>query len=339
MAAMIRIAIACALVGCIAKADPPPTQGVARSWKMRPARPEQPGPGELRSARLAFDSNRGRVVLYGGADVDKQYDAMWELTETGWEKLCEPCLAVANPIGTEGMLEPGFAYDPARDVIVMFGGEGPGSPDFRNDVWELAGGSWRYDGPAAPMPRTAAQLVYDPILGGMRMLGGYNGNAIEETWTFVDGTWALDDDAPQAAMTAESTEATYDADRDRVLVLEDSANTPADALWVHDAPGWRMLCEPCTTDSTPRVRASLVHIAGYDQTFLIGGENPDIPGLAGTWVLVDDRFEPYTTLGDLPPRADAGVVYDPSRDVVVLYGGWGDSATDIRGETWELVRD
>jgi hypothetical protein len=256
--------------------------------------------------------------------------------------VCDPCLEVANPLGQGGIFEPGFAFDPIRDRFVLFGGEGPNVADFRNDVWEFAGSSWSYLGPAGgPSPRAMAQLVYDPILGGMRMLGGYNANAIPETWTYVDGAWALDDNTPRASMTAEATESTYDSDHQRVLVLEDSANalSPADGLWVHDASGWQMLCKPCTTDGTPRIDAALVHVSGYDQTFLIGGRNNDIPDLAGTWVLVDDHFEPYMTLGDLPPRVDAGVAYDPVRDVVVLYGGWADSLTDIRAETWELARD
>jgi hypothetical protein len=126
-----------------------------------------------------------------------------------------------------------------------------------------------------------------------------------------------------------------------VVVLADAAGNGdlPDEVWQRDRDGWSRLCIGCT--GIPRTAAALVHVAAYDQTFLVGGSAGAAPDPLGTWVRVGDHFERYETRADLPGRTHAGVIYDPGRDVVVLYGGFGDDCSfdAICDETWELVRD
>jgi len=285
------------------------------------------------------------VVLYGGAEF-AQRDAMYELTPDGWNLLCDNCLGAANAVGAGGRDQGGFAYDPRADRFLLFGGADP-SANLSNDLWEYAGGAWGFDGAAPVTPRTLAQLVFDPVLGGMRLLGGYDADGPKsDVWTFVNGSWSQEPDSPPALFSGEGTEATYDADHDRVLALaERPGDVDSDEVWQHTADGWSLLCESCT--GAPRHAASIVHLADYDQTFIIGGASDSDPTLNGTWVLVGDHFERLDTFNDIDVRWNAGVVYDPSRDVVVLYGGYGCGNGDgpprpppaACSELWELVRD
>jgi hypothetical protein len=335
MAAMIRVLAGLAVAGCISKPAEPGPQGVARHWEKRPG-PQVPGP--LFSARLAYDGHR--VLLYGGGTTDQQFDAMYALGPDGWTRLCDNCLGAVDPAGAGGCFRSGFAYDSTADRIVLFGGEGPGIGAYRDGLWQYRGDAWTFAGHGVPSPRTITQLVDDPGLGGLRLLGGYDPGALADSWTLVGSTWVEDPTPPDTFMTADGMEATFDADRDSALVLADAGgNGNLDEVWQHDGAGWSRLCEGCT--GMPRTAASLVHVPVYDQTFLIGGSGGTGPDPVGTWIRVGNTFERYVTSADLPNRSYTGVIYDPDRDVVVLYGGRGDDCTlnFVCDETWELVRD
>src|SRR5262245_917505 len=76
-----------------------------RAWVKR----NDPAPGKLFAPRLAFDTYRNHVVLYGGdlgfpAPSAMITDAMWEFTPSGWTPICQPC-------GLGSRLLAGFAYD------------------------------------------------------------------------------------------------------------------------------------------------------------------------------------------------------------------------------------
>jgi hypothetical protein len=120
-------------------------------------------------------------------------------------------------------------------------------------------------------------------------------------------------------------------------------------MWQHTSTGgWTPLCDGCT--GAGRAQVSLVHVPEYDQTFMVGGCDALSVSfcfeyaVAGTLVLVGDHFETYDA--QFPPaRLAPGLAYDPSRDVVVMYGGYGydtDPDCDSNGNcggTWELARE
>jgi hypothetical protein len=84
--------------GCLGEPVAPGPDGVHRTWHRR-TDAEQPGP--LASPRLAYDSKRQRVFMYGGSDdnTSTPTDRMYELDDTGWTKLCDPCTRVHNSAG------------------------------------------------------------------------------------------------------------------------------------------------------------------------------------------------------------------------------------------------
>ena len=74
-------------------------------------------------------------------------------------------------------------------------------------------------------------------------------------------------------------------------------------------------------------------------TYVVGGRDIDRKPLGDSW-LVDDRnagtFRRLETAGAPPPRSGASLIYDATRDRMLLFGGLGDTPLD---DLWELTFD
>ena len=100
--------------------------------------------GATPSARVspgaAYDSRRGRLVIFGGADSTGFLADTWAWDGTSWKKLADT--------GPEARVMGYMAYDTSRDRIVLFGGR-KGYPDGDlNDTWEFDGTRWSRVSPA-----------------------------------------------------------------------------------------------------------------------------------------------------------------------------------------------
>ena len=109
-----------ALVPHVASADTSPSA----NWTQVAAQ----GPSAREGASLAYDSARGRTVLFGG---NESLSDTWEFDGTSWTQV-----QVAGPPGR--YLAP-MVYDSARRVTVLFGGYGGGD---LQDTWEWDGATW-----------------------------------------------------------------------------------------------------------------------------------------------------------------------------------------------------
>ena len=102
----------------------------------------QPGPGLRRHIKLAYDSARDRLVLYGGFDDSGRIlnSDTWEWDGQSWSR-----------VATDG---PGprasyaFAYDSLRRRVVLFGGLSANGPV--NDTWGWDGIGGRNSPTTAP---------------------------------------------------------------------------------------------------------------------------------------------------------------------------------------------
>lgn len=66
------------------------------------------------SAQMAFDSSRGRLVLFGGSNGGLLAGATWELAGNAWSNT-----AITSPSGRSGF---GMTFDSTRNRMVLFGG-------------------------------------------------------------------------------------------------------------------------------------------------------------------------------------------------------------------------
>ena len=94
------------------------------------------GPSPRLGAGAAFDSKRGLVILFGGADDQRAFNDLWAWDGVAWKRI-----AVGGP---EPRVMGNIAYDKRRDRIVLFGGRRhtPLNADL-SDTWEWDGKAWR----------------------------------------------------------------------------------------------------------------------------------------------------------------------------------------------------
>lgn len=96
---------------------------------------EDSGPSPRLSPGAAYDSKRGRIILFGGAGSQGFLGDTWSWDGTRWRKLADT--------GPEPRVMGYLAYDAKRDRIVLFGGR-KGYPDGDlDDTWEFDGASWK----------------------------------------------------------------------------------------------------------------------------------------------------------------------------------------------------
>ena len=96
------------------------------------------GPSPRHGAGVAYDSRRGRMIIFGGDDATGIRGDTWAFSDGRWTKLAD-----ASPNGPEPRAMGYLAYDKKRDRVVLFGGRKGWPNGDLSDTWEFDGVSWR----------------------------------------------------------------------------------------------------------------------------------------------------------------------------------------------------
>ncbi|MBI5480216.1 MAG: hypothetical protein HY906_15230 [Deltaproteobacteria bacterium] len=278
------------------------------AWELRDA----PGPSVYEAMALAFDTARGRSVLYGGNErsgppnlimplINPSAD-MWAWDGETWAE-----------VPFEGLSErPGarLFYDEALGRTTLFGGADI-SGHQPGDTWAWDGDAWSAVADAGPPPRLDCAASYDATRKVGLVFGGWAGDRdLGDTWAWDGTTWTL---ASAAGPPPRSRSAvTYDRARSRI-VLHGGVNT----------------IMPQADGGVPRPEWPVVP--------------PRVTFLDDTWVWDGTAWESLGVAGP-PPRSGHALVYDEARDVVVLFGGYAEDPGAADGgvvgrylsDTWEL---
>ncbi len=136
---------------------------------------------------LAYDSARGRVVLFGGnSTVSSRAADTWEFDGTTWT---QKTTANAPP----GRLYHALAFDSTRGRVVLFGGQSTVAT-YSSDTWEWDGAIWTQKSPTTSPPgRYYQALAYDsaPTRQRLVLFGGFNGTNLADTWEWNGTDWAF----------------------------------------------------------------------------------------------------------------------------------------------------
>jgi hypothetical protein len=126
---------------------------------------------------MAFDSARGRTVLFGGYD-GRQLGDTWEWDGAQWTRIETLAAPSARSSGA-------IAYDPSTRRVVLFAGS-HGWPIGLNDTWEYDGTNWAQVPIAGPVPppQYLHRMVEDPVRGGILVYGAFG-----DGWTPLNETW------------------------------------------------------------------------------------------------------------------------------------------------------
>jgi hypothetical protein len=141
------------------------------------------GPGTVFDHALAYDSARGKTVLFGGVSCQGLSCVLsdtWEWDGAKWTKRLPATSPPARYMHA-------LAYDGARGRTVLFGGFG-NTNVLLADTWEWDGTNWVQRTPSpSPSGRRGQALAYDSARGRIVLFGGTGGTTLNDTWEYAFG--------------------------------------------------------------------------------------------------------------------------------------------------------
>ncbi|MEZ4270845.1 MAG: hypothetical protein R3C68_05255 [Myxococcota bacterium] len=253
---------------------------------------------------IAFDSQRGEVVLFGGRNNTVLRNDTWIWNGTSWRQALPATRPPARAFHR-------MAYDESRDRTVLFGGDSTAASGGGelNDVWEWDGHDWRQVvPPTSPPARSFAMLTYDDARRVVVMHGGFGyaptgstdcgAGAVasapggfcnfNDTWTWDGSTWSMRCDSSSVtsdcAYPPISGGAAMAYDQERAVVVMfggtgvDCSHPEGlcDETWEWNGQDWsKRLPADVTGDGSPnaRIDSQFVYDSHRNQLLLIGGDN------------------------------------------------------------------
>lgn len=299
---------------------------ISTSWAIEPAWTQRSASGpEARFCRaMAFDSARGRGVLFGGWYPDVYLGDTWEWDGYNW--------IFRSSTGPSPRNNHAMAYDSARGVVILFGGFN-GSLD--GETWEWDGVNWTLRATAGPLPRHSHAMAYDSTRGVVVLFGGINPTqgSLAYTWEWDGTNWTqrspLSSPSPRYGHAM-----VYDSARGVVVLFGGDSGDFANDTWEWDGNNWTERA-PAASPS-PRTSHAMAYDSLRGVVVLFGGCDNLFNPFRDTWewdgVDWTERF-PVTSPDR---RSDHAMTYDTVRERVLLFGGYYYyNPTGTYGDTWE----
>jgi len=258
---------------------PSGSPGLPQTWEWDGQSWAQRFPANSPPARvshgLAYDSRRGRTVLFAGQLASGTIvNDTWEWDGNDWSQRSP----ATNPRPQVG---PAMAYDAARGVTVLYpGGFEPGP------LWEWDGTDWTLRSPAAnPPARLYPALAYDPARRRIVLFGGVQSPVNhDDTWEYDGTTWI--DVSPAVRPPGRTyASAVFDVARGRTVLFGGSVpgGPPMGDLWEWDGTRWTQRLTAETP--LPRTGPGMAHDAARSRTVLFGGRG-QVGYFQDTWELL-----------------------------------------------------
>ena len=281
-------------------------------------------PSARYNAPMAYDSGRGRVVLFGGFDGNGPLNDTWEWDGQSWTQI-----ATALPNTPTARDFHAMAYDAARARVILFGGFDGAGP--LNDTWEWDGRAWtRVVAASSPPARFQHALAYDSARSRVVLFGGAadtGPSGLEDTWEFDGSEWSQrsSSDGP----TPRSRHAmAYDLTGQRVILFGGWDGTePLSDTWAWNGSDWAQVATSVFVP--PRADHAMAFDVANARVVLFGGQS----GAAArddTWLFDGSNWSPASTSPRPSARERHAAAYDSTRGQVVVFGG-----IDATNETWE----
>ena len=307
-----------------------------------PASPDGVAPGRT-SFGMVLDTSRDRVLVFGG-DPGPTNDvyALPLAPGSEWSYRTSTTPAPWQRYG------PGALHDPVGDRLIIFGGYNLSNQ--LNDTWALSlAGSESWSEIVAanpPSPRQDAATIYDPVGQRVVIFGGYNSSEgfLNEVWTLTltgTPTWTQVTPSGTPPSGRNTMMYGYDSARNRLVLFGGYNGSIYESdTWALDLAGSMSWTQITTATSPPARRQGLAaYDALRDKLMFFGGFNGVL--LADTWELSlsgTPDWTPITPVGAGPSARGGGrAIYDPTRQRLVLYGGYSD--TEYPREVWALSLD
>ncbi|WP_046227360.1 S-layer homology domain-containing protein [Paenibacillus dauci] len=274
---------------------------------------------------MAYNPATGKVLMFGGyvGGSTNQLNDTWQWDGTNWQQLSPTNVPNRRSGG-------GMAYDPISQRIIMFGGDSPSG--YLGDTWAWTGSNWQQLSPAHnPTPRGTPYMATDQTRNNIVLFGGITGSGrSNETWTWNGSDWIIQSPAtlPSARNFGQMT---YDPVSGNLLMFGGNATSGyLNDTWTWNGTNWAQQA-PSTS---PPIR--MAYGLAYDgaNVILFGGEIPGSGQMTGdTWFWTGSTWTQRNLTTSV--RGHIGMLYDPTHDQILSFGGFGSSGAIIN-ETWTL---
>ena len=240
-------------------------------------------PPAVSAGAMAYDSNRGVSVLFGGSPSSGYPTAgTWEWDGISWT---QRTLAV-SPTGRAWHA---MAYDSAHGQVVLFGGNGGGNT--MADTWTYDGTHWLQLFPAtSPPARFGATMAFDSVRSRIVLFGGYsNGSRLNDTWEWDGITWTQRVSIATPQLRA-FTSMVFDSHVGKTILFGGNHLRPLDLgpindTWQWDGNQWTELWP----DAAPiaRLGQTMAFDSARARSVVFGGTNASTPPVfyTDTWEL------------------------------------------------------
>lgn len=233
----------------------------------------------------------------------------------------------------------GYAYDSARDRMVMFGGVN--GTRLNNTTWEFDGTTWRQLSPATkPSARFRPAMAYDAARGVVVMFGGRTSwtstTYVGDTWTWDGKNWKQQ--SPSASPSpCGGGAAAYDSQRKVVVMFGgfQASGRDTSQLWEWNGTTWQV---KIPLGPTPRGAHRMAYDRVRKHTLLHGGFSTQLgQTLDDTWAWNGTTWKQLKTTTNPGSLCDQAMCYDVARNRVVLFGGLRilRSSPRVLGDTWD----
>ncbi len=311
------------------------------TWAWTGVRWVQRYPAHTPSARsahvMAYDSARGRIVLFGGreqlglatGEVNDLGDT-WAYANGDWTEL--------NPATTPGPRQlSAMAYDSVRDRMVLYGGFTVGTdgitPTTKSDTWEFDGTTWTQVGDES-VKLTRPTMAYDAARNQTILLGldaesktaMYRFDAVAKAWVKLTPE-TLPDCANDSVMV-------YQSHNNTLMSIGGNCGVALDKTWEWNGTTWTEI----KTMSLGRiVAASLGHDALRGTTVLYGGSEVGSPTPRSLTLLYSNANWRFGINNARPsPRSLFTMTSDPATQTVWLFGGLNEYSSSYLEDMWGM---
>lgn len=282
------------------------------------------------NSQMAFDADRGRVVLWGGTPGVglTSFTDTWEWDGTSWLKREFP----SSPPAHTSYWPAAMAYDTARHRLVLVGAT------VSTDVWELGGQAWQSI-TRSPGFEFARSIAYDPVRQRVVLIGGVTSSfePTSDTWEWNGATWL--EHTPPIAPASRGWASLAPNNDGTVTLFGGWPGATDDGVMLADTWKWNgTTWATVATLTSPQPRSQ--HATSFDSTrnrlVLFGGRGTK--WLGDTWEFDGTTWLLRTPTHSPSPRSNHSLAYDSARARTVLFGGSAPAAngsSTLLDDTWE----
>jgi len=294
---------------------------------------------------MAYDSARGRTVLFGGWN-GAEFGDTWEWDGTTWQQLSP----ASPPAARDGAA---MAYDSERQRVVLFGGWDASANSLMDTcLWD--GVTWSCSTPAGPpAARHGAAAAWSAPMHAVLLFGGQGqgasgtpGPLLNDVWLWNGTGWSQAPATSPAPTARLSPGMIFDpVHGGGELVLLGGASdwqmsTTYGDLWVGTPSAWSELDTSGLTYPGARGAPGFVFDTKNGVGIFFGGAVSSFANANDTWAWDGASWTQLTPSTSPPARGQMGMVWDSGRATVVLFGGTDANllTPTYYGDTWELAR-